>query len=289
MSDAEIAHVLETALGKRVLITSRKRIGGGCIHQAERIQTSIGEFFIKHNAAHYEKNFQAEADGLKTLADTKTLRTPKCIAVSKSNHTACLVLEWIESAPKRADFWGQFGEALARLHQHTDTHFGYKHDNFIGALPQRNRRHTNWCDFFREERLLPMLRLAVQKQVLSPNEAKRVEQLFPKLDALIPHESPALLHGDLWSGNFLVDECGLPVVIDPAVYFGHREAELAFMHLFGGFDERLFEAYDCVYPLETHWQERIELFNMYPLLVHVNLFGRSYWRRIEATLKKFGV
>lgn len=136
---------------------------------------------------------------------------------------------------------------------------------------------------------MPMLRLALQERVLSPDEVRRVERLFPKLEALIPNESPALLHGDLWSGNFLIDERGLPVVIDPAVYFGHREAELAFMHLFGGFDKRLFEAYHRVFPLQADWQERMEVFNLYPLLVHVNLFGRSYWRQIETTLKKFGV
>ncbi len=289
MSDDEIVRILETALGKPIVITHRRRVGGGCIHHAEQIQTTVGEFFIKHNARHHEENFQAEADGLKTLADTKTLRTPKCIAVSSSDREACLILEWIDSAPKRADFWEHFGEALAQLHQHTNTHFGYKRDNFIGALPQQNRPHTTWCDFFREERLFPMLQLAVEKRVLSPDEVRRVERLFPKLETLIPNEPPALLHGDLWSGNFLVDERGLPVVIDPAVYFGHREAELAFMHLFGGFDKRLFEAYHRVFPLEKRWRERIEVFNVYPLLVHVNLFGRSYWREIEAILKKVGV
>jgi len=289
MSDADITRILENALGKPIAITTRRRVGGGCIHHAERITTTIGDIFIKHNAAHHGENFQAEADGLQTLANTKTLRTPKCLAVSTSDHEACLILEWIDSKPKRADFWEHFGEALAHLHQHTNLHFGYKRDNFIGALPQRNKAHATWCDFFREERLFPMLQLAVEKRVLLPDEVRRVERVFPKLDALIPNEPPALLHGDLWSGNFLVDERGLPVVIDPAVYFGHREAELAFMHLFGGFDTRLFEAYHQVFPLEKRWRERIEVFNLYPLLVHVNLFGRSYWQEIETTLKKFGV
>jgi protein-ribulosamine 3-kinase len=289
MSDADIVRVLKTAFGKPIAITTRRRVGGGCIHHAERITTTIGDIFIKYNARHQDENFQAEADGLKTLADTKTLRVPTCIAISHSDHEACLILEWIDSKPKRADFWEQFGETLAHLHQHTNLHFGYKRDNFIGALPQRNKAHATWCDFFREERLMPMLRLALQERVLSPDEVRRVERLFPKLEALIPNESPALLHGDLWSGNFLIDERGLPVVIDPAVYFGHREAELAFMHLFGGFDKRLFEAYHRVFPLQADWQERMEVFNLYPLLVHVNLFGRSYWRQIETTLKKFGV
>jgi fructosamine-3-kinase len=132
MSDADITRILENALGKPIAITTRRRVGGGCIHHAERITTTIGDIFIKHNAAHHGEKFQAEADGLQTLANTKTLRTPKCLAVSTSDHEACLILEWIDSKPKRADFWEHFGEALAHLHQHTNSHFGYKRDNFIG-------------------------------------------------------------------------------------------------------------------------------------------------------------
>lgn len=289
ITDVEMAHALQSALGESVLLKRRSSLGGGCIHHAERIETSIGTYFIKHNTLEQLENFQAEADGLATLAETNTLRVPKVISVNQSTSCAYLILECIESKPQRSDFWEQFGRALAALHQHTQPNFGYKRDNFIGALPQRNRAHHTWSEFFREERLSPMIRLALQTQRLSHDEAKRIEKLFPKLDALIPNEAPALLHGDLWSGNFLVDERGLPTVIDPAVYYGHREAELAFMHLFGGFSERLFEAYQEVFPLERHWRERIGVLNLYPLLVHVNLFGRSYWGQVDMILKKVGV
>lgn len=289
MTNSAIAQTIEAAFGTQVSIGSRERIGGGCIHHAERIETNLGTFFLKHNTHDHYENFQAEADGLQTLANTHTLCVPNNIAVATVNSTACLILEWIETGSERQDFWEQFGEALAELHQHSQDTFGYKRDNFIGALPQSNKSHTDWCEFFREERLLPMLRRALVQGRLSSEEVKRVERVFPKLELFIPAEPPALLHGDLWSGNFLVNQQGLPVVIDPAVYFGHREAELAFMQLFGGFDRRLFDAYNAVFPLESNWQERIGLFNLYPLLVHVNLFGRSYWRQIEVILKNLGV
>ncbi len=289
MSDSEIALALESALGKPHQIVRRRRIGGGCIHHAERIETNEGTYFIKHNKPTQYENFQAEADGLQTLAQTNTLRVPRVVAVAHSEHNAWLVLECIEAGAERKDFWEHFGETLARLHQHTQLAFGYKRDNFIGALPQQNRTHNTWSDFSREERLLPMIRLALQEGRLSSSEAKRLENLFPKLDALIPNEKPALLHGDLWRGNFLIDERGLPTVIDPAVYYGHREAELAFMNLFGGFDRRLFEAYHAIFPLEQDWRKRIGVFNVYPLLVHLNLFGRSYWREIDAILRTVGV
>lgn len=288
MRELALASALEKRFGTPVSILRRNFVGGGCIHEAERVETNIGAFFVKHNDVSQRENFEAEADGLKTLAETKTLRVPNVIALSTTERDACLILEWIEPAPKRSDFWETFGASLAALHRHSRDTFGYHRSNFIGRLPQSNRACAKWSDFFREERLLPMIRLALKDGALSPSEAKRFERLFPKLDALVPNEPPALLHGDLWSGNYLVDERGLPVVIDPAVYYGHREAELAFMNLFGGFDERLFEAYHSAFPLERGWRERIGLFNLYPLLVHLNLFGRSYWSGIDVALKKFG-
>ncbi|MDW8438576.1 MAG: fructosamine kinase family protein [Chloroherpetonaceae bacterium] len=288
MTDSDLARALESKLGKSVSILSRRRVGGGCIHRAERVETNVGTFFVKHNDASQRENFEAEADGLKVLAETATLRVPQVIAVLATERESALAMEFVSTAPMRSDFWEIFGERLARLHSHSRETFGYERDNFIGSLPQSNRAHAEWSDFFREERLSPMLRLALKTGNLSPSDARRFERLFPKLDGLIPNEKPALLHGDLWSGNYLVDERGMPVVIDPAVYFGHREAELAFMRLFGGFDERLFEAYHSAFPLERGWRERVALFNLYPLLVHLNLFGRSYWSAIDAALKKFG-
>lgn len=289
MLEAQLLRTLEQALQKSIHIIAQQPIGGGCIHRAMRVETQYGTYFVKHNAPHQYQNFQAEADGLNTLANTNTLHIPKVIATAQSSWHACLVLEWIETKPPRPNFWEHFGEALARLHQHTQPSFGYKRDNFIGALPQRNSAHATWNDFFREERLMPMIGLAQQKGHLSINEAKRLERLFPKLDEIIPNEKPALLHGDLWHGNFLIDQYGLPALIDPAVYYGHREAELAFMHLFGGFEPQLFEAYQRALPLEPAWRSRIGVFNLYPLLVHLNLFGRAYWEEINAVLKNLSL
>jgi fructosamine-3-kinase len=284
-----LEQVLSSHFGTSVQILRRVSLSGGSIHHAERLETSAGTFFVKHNHASHYENFLAEVDGLERLRQTRTLRVPQTILVTKESDTAYLVLEYLDAHPPAKNFWEHFGESLAALHRHQAEHFGYERDNFIGALVQRNTLHSSWSEFFIEERLSPMIARACRSGLLSASEAKRLEQLFPKLEQFFPDEPPALLHGDLWSGNFLSGPQGLPVVFDPAVYFGHREAEIAFMHLFGGFHERLFQAYHATFPLAPQWQARMDVYNLYPLLVHLNLFGRAYWSGIERTLRRFSL
>lgn len=282
---------LDTALsshfGQRITILKCTHLSGGSIHHAAKVETSVGTFFVKHNTVQHHENFLAEADGLACLRATHTFAVPETLLVGATDHEAFLVLHYVEQGAASSAFWDTFGERLALLHRHSAAQFGYKQHNFIGALPQQNTWHRRWSEFFIEERLRPMLKRARQASLLSVHEVKRVERLFPALESFFPDEPPALLHGDLWSGNFLVGSEGLPVLFDPAVYFGHREAEIAFMHLFGGFSERLFEVYHAVFPLVPEWRARLEVFNLYPLLVHLNLFGRSYWSAIERTLRRF--
>lgn len=272
-----------------VKVRAQRALSGGCIHNAVYLATNIGEFFCKHNQrAHYD-NFTAEADGLEQLGSTRTLAVPAVHIVAETDQDAFLVLEYVHPGKPSTHFWEQFGEQLAALHRHRQPAFGYARDNYIGALPQSNRQHMDWTEFFIVERLQPMVARAVATQQMSHKDAQRFDALYPKLSAVFPAEPPALLHGDLWSGNFLCSANGAPVVFDPAVYFGHREAELAFMQLFGGFDDRLFQAYHAAFPLAPNWHARIDTFNLYPLLVHLNLFGRSYWPAIERTLRQYGV
>lgn len=154
-------------------------------------------------------------------------------------------------------------------------------------MVQKNEQKKSWTEFLITQRLQPMLELAVNQGDVNYIEAKIFDSLFLKLDKLIPQEKPALLHGDLWPGNFLVGPAEEAVLIDPAVYYGHREMDLAMMHLFGGFPPKLFDAYNEIYPLEIGWQKRIELNQLYPLLVHVNLFGRSYWDRVKEIVERY--
>lgn len=282
-----ITAALSRHLGRDVALLCAEPVGGGCIHNARRLQTDAGDFFLKYNSADESDNFHAETKGLRLLGAAGALRVPQAIATGADGSHAWLLMEHIPSGGRQKGFWEDFGRGLAALHGHGADAFGLDHANFIGRLPQRNTWHGTWVDFFREERLEPQLRLAEAKN-LAPSTLRRdFERLYLRLEELMPEDAPALLHGDLWSGNFMVDAAGAPVLIDPAVYYGHREAELAFTRLFGGFSEAFYRAYAEAMPLQAGWEERVDLFNLYPLAVHLNLFGRGYLPEIQSTLRRY--
>ncbi|MEL6672323.1 MAG: fructosamine kinase family protein [Bacteroidota bacterium] len=262
-------------------------VGGGCIHHAHRIETTSGTFFLKYNQAARFDQFEVEAKGLAKLASTQEIATPEVIAKGVGGSHAYLLLRWIERAPQAPHYWTDFGTKLARLHLHTAPAFGLNHDNYIGSLPQSNTMTDNWSAFFNEQRLEPLIRMADRQGFFSENDRKRFRNLMQRMEDFFPKEKPALLHGDLWGGNILTDEKGEVVILDPAVYYGHREMELAFMTMFDHQPNSFYEAYEAIYPLEYAWQERITLCNLYPLLVHLNLFGRSYLPSIQASLRRF--
>ncbi|MBN4073018.1 fructosamine kinase family protein, partial [Crocinitomix catalasitica] len=176
---------------------------------------------------------------------------------------------------------------LAKLHQCTANDFGLDHTNFIGSLQQQNERKTTWTDFLLTQRFEPMLKMAMDSGHISSSELAQFSKFERHAVDIWPEEPPALLHGDLWSGNYLPAENDEPCIIDPAVYYGHREIDIGMMHLFGGFSNELFEAYNEVFPMEKNWQDRIPYNQLYPLLVHVNLFGRSYWSGVSRTISAF--
>jgi fructosamine-3-kinase len=272
-----IGKILLQLYGKPVQIKSVTPLGGGCINQSCRLDTFTGSFFIKYNRADaYKGMFSSEAEGLKQLLNTGSIRIPSVIENGETEDYTFLMLEFIHQGRKGTGFWEGFGSALANLHKQSHEAFGWGFDNYIGSLPQSNKAHKAWNDFFILERLEPMLKLARDGKKISPELARRFDALYNRFNEIFPPESPAFLHGDLWSGNFLVDETGSPCLIDPAVYFGHREADLAMTHLFGGFSEAFYSAYHAAFPLEKGWEKRIDIFNLYPLLVHVNLFGGGY-------------
>lgn len=261
-------------------------IGGGCIHQAGSFQHAGKTYFLKWSRNASEM-FEAESRGLKLLQEAKAIDTPRVIGTGSVEASDYLCLEFVEQSLSTSDFWLDFGSRLADLHRATNPKFGLDHNNFIGSLRQSNKSHYDWAEFFVNERLLPQLKMAKDGGLVTSGMNAKFESLFVKLAELFPPEPPSLLHGDLWSGNFLVGKEGQAVIFDPASYYGHREAELAFTRMFGGFDPLFYSSYNDAYPLQSGHEERIGLFNLYPLLVHVNLFGASYLSGIEQTLRRF--
>ncbi|NVO18544.1 MAG: fructosamine kinase family protein [Bacteroidetes bacterium] len=274
--------------GKNASILSVVTVSGGCINETAKVQTSHGDFFVKYNLSSvYPGMFEAESKGLKILQQAEEILIPEVLHAEVAGKHSYLLMEYIEPGVKSPGFWEQFGSSLANLHKHTSDLFGLDHDNYIGSLQQGNQHHSSWVDFFVLERLEPMARHARDKDEISAQLVNSFEQLYNKLPRLMPEEKPALLHGDLWNGNYLVDENGNPCLIDPAVYYGHREIDLAMTSLFGGFHPKFYESYQQVFALEKGWEERTDLFNLYPLLVHANLFGGGYASQVKKIINKY--
>ncbi|MGI8892359.1 MAG: fructosamine kinase family protein [Bacteroidia bacterium] len=279
---------LQQSTGCNVEIISVSTVGGGCINHAQKLKTTAGDFFIKkNNASSYPGMFEAEAKGLKLLADTNAIHIPHPIATGVFENTSFIIIEHINSAPKNKNFWKDFGKKLATLHKITNDFYGLDHDNYIGSLQQKNKQTKNWITFFIEQRLQVQLQLAESKGKINSSILNNFERLFKKLPDLITEEKPSLLHGDLWSGNFMINEKGVACLIDPSVYFGHREADLAMTHLFSGFDDEFYESYYEEWPLENNYYNRFDIYNLYPLLVHVNLFGGGYLDQVKYILRRF--
>jgi fructosamine-3-kinase len=278
--DAAVAARLAQLLGADV--RAARPLSGGDINQAYAVELGDGRrVFVKTNARAPGGMFAAEARGLAWLAEAKALRVPAVLAASEE----LLALELVAEGRPARDFDERLGRGLAALHRFGAPAFGLDHDNFIGRLPQANPPLPSWPAFYRTRRLEAQLRRAAGAGLASARMRSGFERLFARLDDLCgPAEPPARLHGDLWGGNLLCDDGGAPVLIDPAVYGGHREIDLAMMRLFGGFGARVFAAYDEAFPLADGHEERVPLYQLYPLMVHVNLFGGGYVGSVEAAL-----
>ncbi len=258
----------------------------GCINKVYKIQAGRDTFVLKLNSSMaFPGMFDAEFKGLELLQSAGALHIPKPISCFTVNENQCLFLEFIDSGRRKSDFFEDFGRKLAILHKHSAEQFGLNHDNYIGSLLQSNRKHTSWASFFSEERLLPQFKLALDGGMLDSDAGKRLNSLCGQLVNIFPEETPALLHGDLWSGNYMTGPDGYAAVFDPAVYYGHREMDLAMSKLFGGFAPEFYEAYHKEFPLAQGWEERMEICQLYPLLVHVNLFGAGYSQPVKSILR----
>lgn len=269
-------------------ITGAQTVSGGSINHAYRLSTNRGEFFLKWNASAPDDFFEKEAEGLKLLRSAGTnLRIPGVVASGKSEkgRPGFLLMEYIEEGRKGDSF--RFGAELAKLHLTTAESFGLNYNNYIGSLHQSNKRHKQWNDFFSEERIQPQLEMAVESGKMSRVVYSQWDRVSSKLDNLLPQSTPSLIHGDLWGGNYLFDRSGTAVLIDPAIYYGHPEMDLAFSRMFGGFSAEFYRGYESVTPVEPGFENRIPLLNLYPLLVHANLFGGHYVNEAESVLKRF--
>ena len=273
--------------GTQAVIRSTKFVSGGCINNTLKIETDHGPFFLKWNDDEDNDMFEKEALGLELLNKQGVISLPATLGTGRIQSKNYLVLEYLEKHPPKTDFWEDFGTAIARLHKITSSKYGLDHDNYIGKLPQNNSFKDSWIDFFIEKRLEVQLGLAIYNNQIDQEFAKKFRMIYAQLPGLLPNEPPSLLHGDLWSGNFMSGKGGNPFIFDPAVYFGHREMELAFSRLFGGFDRQFYQSYNVEYPIEPGFDNRIDIYNLYPLLVHVNLFGASYLSGIERTLRRY--
>ena len=279
---AALQSAAERALGHGASVDSAQAVTGGCIHACYSLTSGATQLFVKLNAVRYADAFAAEADGLGALR-AAGLSAPRPLAHGASGERAFLALEWLELR-EGGDF-AALGYALAELHRRTGASFGWQRDNYIGVTPQLNAVSNDWIEFWRARRLAPQLALAEAHghgAALRNDLALLVERLPALFSNYVPQAS--LLHGDLWRGNaaFLAD--GSPVVFDPAVYRGDREADLAMTELFGGFPPDFYAAYREAWPLDPGYATRKHLYNLYHLLNHLNLFGGGYLEQVRATL-----
>lgn len=277
--------VLQSCVKQRVNILNISAVSGGSINDAYRLQCNTGNYFLKVNDAHhYPKMFEKEAEGLLQLKHSG-LHIPEVLNTGEYNNHSFLLMEYMENGKRKNNFFEKMAEGVAILHKKKSDFYGWENDNYIGSLEQKNERADNGAEFFIHQRLQPLVKRA--GVLLGNFTLDAFEKLYIRLPELIPDEKTSLLHGDLWSGNYITDENGNPSLIDPAVYYGNREADIAMTKLFGGFDYAFYETYNDVYPLEKGWKERLDLWNLYPLLVHVNLFGQGYVGQVKQILKYY--
>ena len=287
----EISRLLKPVFGREVEVQSSFPSGGGCINQTSVLQLTNGDrVFLKYNSHPPADFFAVEAKGLKLLAQTiKGPRIPKPLALQDSTRPTFLILEYIEASSPRHDFPVHFALSLAELHRINHNSFGLDHDNYIGSTVQKNSQETNGIDFFRDHRLRFQQELARKSGKLPSPTDKNLSKLCDRLENYldISGEQPALLHGDLWSGNYFPDREQVPCIFDPAIYFGLREADLAMTELFGRLPQRFYDAYHEAFPLNPGYEERKDLYNLYHLLNHLNLFGNSYLASVEQVIRRY--
>lgn len=283
-----IAEALSDVLGARVEESERRAVAGGSINQAFQYRSAKGSVFVKiASSPHAAEMLHAEAAGLKALGAAQAVRVPQVLLQGRCAEGAYLALEWIDLARPARATEATLGEQLAWQHRCTHAQFGWDRDNTIGSTPQRNTPCAQWDEFYREHRLRFQLDLAASRDA-DPKVIERGYQLCEQVGEFFKTYRPAasLLHGDLWGGNWGSDEDGLPVIFDPAVYYGDREADIAMTRLFGGFGHAFYAAYQSTWALDSGASVRVSLYNLYHVLNHYNLFGGSYLEQAQTLIDR---
>ena len=274
-----VGSALSEVAGTTIIIKSERSLGGGCINHASKLETNVGNFFLKWNQNCPADIFIREAESLNELkkAAGEYLVIPEVFAAKTVNETpGFLVLEYLESNHSSLNDDEKLGKGLAKIHQFTNTQFGFYNDNYCGSTMQNNSWKNNWSEFFRDNRLQFLLNLIEKERPLPVSEMVVFEKLLGRIESLIPKESvPVIIHGDLWSGNYMNSDKG-PALIDPASYYADREMEFAIMTMFGGFSQRFYDAYNEINPLPVDWKQRNNLYQLYHVLNHYCLFGGGY-------------
>ncbi len=275
--------------GREVTGLSCRPASGGSINRAAYVSGGGVSVFVKwNNAERYPGMFEAEAKGLSLLEDPGCALVPEVYECSGAGGISWLAMEMVEYGTSDNESIHFFGLMLANLHRNIASKFGLDHDNYMGSLLQSNKQHESFPEFFIEERLLPQLKIALRKGSLTGRDEEAFGKLFNKLHSIIPKDFPSLVHGDFWCGNYISGTDFRTWLIDPAVSYNHRETDLAMSKMFGGFPKRFYESYLYYSPIAPGWEQRVEIFQLYPLLIHVNLFGGGYTRSVKSIIKRYG-
>ena len=298
MKASSVQKAIASIFGESVRITDKYPVYGGDINQSYRLSLSNGvSVFLKINTPKNMSFFSAEASGLEALRAVDVIGVPKPLAfgIDEKRKVSFLLMEYLEAAPKLSGYWETFGRELAALHRadsrgfagfNDSMPFGFASDNYIGANLQRNTPKQNWITFFRECRLLPQMRMA--ERYFDSRTRGQCAKLLDHLDHYLSEPAfPSLIHGDLWSGNTVCGPDGKAWILDPAAYVGHFEAELAMTELFGGYPGSFYGAYHEINPIDSAYRDRKELYNLYHLLNHLNLFGGSYLSAVMRILNRY--
>lgn len=277
---------LQTLLESKGWLTqSVNPLSGGSINDVFKVVLQDQKHFVikKNTLQKYPKMFEREAEGLKLLQKS-SFKVPEVIEVVVQEPFQYLILEYVSTGVKSKNFWKDFAFQLAEMHQLSSNEFGSVGDNYMGALAQSNKNHVHWSSFYLNERIAPQLLMASNRRFFTYDEVK---DYINKIESWLndqPKIEPSLVHGDLWLGNFMVDDSGNPVLIDPAVHFGNRETDIAMTRLFGGFSDDFYLWYQEFLPMPKGWQQRTVVYHLYPLLIHLNLFGAGYLHQVRKIL-----
>lgn len=286
ISEEKIKKRIEEKLGSK--IKSFSSLSGGCISDAFKISTENGtSFFLKYNPSASNDMFFKEANGLRELDKSNAIKIPEVLSVDEDY----ILLEFIASGNRKKKFFEDFGKSFAEMHKFKSDSFGFYENNYIGSNPQINipdeKEKSDWTAFYLNKRILFQLQLAEKLGNSTDELRKGISKLENKIEDIIGHnsEKPSLLHGDLWAGNYMIDQNGNAVLIDPAVYYGHREADLGMTKLFGGFNSEFYKAYNESFPLEDGFDYRENIYKLYHVLNHLNLFGGGYYSQAISLIK----